>query len=100
MFEILRRYNYWDGQEIKSGYFRGGYVERFCRYLGNKLVKVILGQRRAGKSYLLRMLMRHLIEKAGVPAENILYVNKDMAELDFIGNNSRMSPRPPGLGSE
>ena len=91
MFEILEKYNYWAGEDIKTGYFRESYIDKFSRYLNNKLVKVILGQRRAGKSYLLRMLIKHLAEKIGVPRKNILYINKDIAELDFISNSKQLT---------
>jgi predicted AAA+ superfamily ATPase len=87
---ILGKYNYWTNEEINTGYFRQRYVDRFSRYLDNRLVKVIMGQRRAGKSYLMRMIIKHLLEKQGVPRENIFYINKDIAELDFIDNSKQL----------
>jgi predicted AAA+ superfamily ATPase len=88
--EILKKYNYWSDEEIETGYFREGYLHNISRYLENKLVKVILGQRRAGKSYLLRMIIRHLLENQKVPRQNILYINKDIAALDFIGSSPQL----------
>lgn len=90
MLEILEKYNYWNDKEIKSGYFRKIYVENFSGYLNNRLVKVILGQRRVGKSYFLRMIIKRLIEKKGVPRKNILYINKDIAELDFVNSSEQV----------
>ncbi|HLP47585.1 MAG TPA: ATP-binding protein, partial [Candidatus Kapabacteria bacterium] len=87
MLDILRKYNFWSNEAIKTGYFRESYTGKIAGYLNNKLVKVILGQRRVGKSYLLRMIISHLIEKEAVPRKNILYINKDIAELDFINSN-------------
>lgn len=87
---ILKKYNYWTREEINTGYFRPNYIDRFSRYLNNRLVKVIMGQRRAGKSYLMRMIIKHLIEKEGVLRENIIYINKDIAELDFIDNSKQL----------
>ena len=87
MIDVLKKYNYWADEDIETGYPRKAYVEKFSRYLNNKLVKVILGQRRAGKSYLLRMMIKHLTENQGIPRQNILYINKDIAELDFIDNS-------------
>ncbi len=87
MLDILKKYNFWDNEIIKTGYYRKTYTGKIAGYLNNKLVKVILGQRRVGKSYLLRMIIDHLIEKEGTPRKNILYINKDIAELDFINSN-------------
>lgn len=88
--DILKKYNYWTREEINTGYFRPNYIDRFSRYLNNRLVKVIMGQRRAGKSYLMRMIIKHLIEQEGVLRENIIYINKDIAELDFIDNSKQL----------
>ena len=84
MIEILRKYNFWQGPPANIGFRREAYVKSLSRYLNNSLVKVILGQRRVGKSYLIRMFIRHLITERKVPAENILYINKDIHALDPI----------------
>lgn len=83
MIEVInsiRKYNYWDNKSIDSGFERTGYTEKVGSYIGNKLVKVLVGQRRAGKSYILRQIASKLISK-GVKSENILYVNKEYMEL-------------------
>ncbi len=83
MIEILnpiRKYNYWDDNSVDSGYERVSYTENIEQYIGNKLVKVLIGQRRAGKSYILRQIAAKLI-KNGVKSENILYLNKEYMEL-------------------
>lgn len=48
--------------------------------MGNNLVKVLVGQRRAGKSYILRQIASKLIAQ-GVKCENILYINKEYMEF-------------------
>ena len=90
MIEILKKYNFWDNTPIKFGFLRKHYVNSLSRYLDNSLVKVILGQRRVGKSYLLRMIIYHLINERKVRPENILYLNKDIHELDFINNSKQL----------
>lgn len=83
MVEILnavRKYNYWGGNKVESGYERVSYMDKIGRYAGNDLVKVLVGQRRTGKSYLLRQLASKLISQ-GVKPENILYINKEYLEL-------------------
>jgi predicted AAA+ superfamily ATPase len=81
---ILYKYNFWEGQAITFGHLRPSYLKKLCEYMGNPLVKVILGQRRVGKSRLLRMLISQLISVDKVPASNILYINKELHEFDFI----------------
>lgn len=83
MIEIIssiRKYNFWDNNPIDLGYSRTFYTDKIGQYLGNKLVKVLVGQRRAGKSYILRQIASKLISE-GVKSQNILYINKEYMEL-------------------
>jgi len=83
MIEIIasiRKYNFWDSNPIDLGYTRTFYANKIGQYIGNKLVKVLVGQRRAGKSYILRQIASKLIAQ-GVKSENILYINKEYMEL-------------------
>lgn len=83
MIEIIgsiRKCNFWDKNPIDLGYSRTFYTDKISQYVGNKLVKVLVGQRRAGKSYILRQIMSMLISE-GVKRENILYINKEYMEL-------------------
>jgi len=89
MIEILKKYNFWNNEPIRTGYFRRKYMEQFSKYIDNSLIKVITGQRRVGKSYLFRMLIEWLIINKNVPPNNIFYLNKEIYELDFI-NTSHM----------
>ncbi len=76
MIEILnsiRKYNYWNNNSVESGFERMAYTDKIGQYVGNKLVKVLVGQRRADKSYILRQIAAKLIEQ-GVKRENILYM--------------------------
>lgn len=83
MIEILnsiRKYNHWNGNGVDLGYERLLYTDKIGQYIGNKLVKVLVGQRRAGKSYILRQIASKLLSQ-GVRPENILYINKEYMEL-------------------
>ena len=82
-FEALNKFNFWNGNVPALGYRRTSYTERIYNYIGNKLVKVLGGQRRVGKSYLLRQIAQELISK-GVEPQNILYINKEFIDFDFI----------------
>lgn len=83
-FEILKRYNFWGENKIPAGYFRAEYTDRIYSYCGkNRLIKVLVGQRRVGKSYILRQLATRLIEN-GVDCKNILFINCELSEFRFI----------------
>lgn len=84
-FEKLKKYNYWQKKKIKTGFVRNIYLNRIEKYFGNKLIKVIVGQRRVGKSYLLRQIIQKLIQKKVNP-KNIFYLNKELVDFDEIGN--------------
>ena len=79
----LQPYNLWNGNRINCGYARPLYTNRITRYLGNRLVKVLTGQRRTGKSYVLRQIAMQLIEQ-GVNDRNILFINKEFAVFDDL----------------
>lgn len=52
MLTPIRKYNFWDENLIDLGYPRTFYTDKIGQYVDNKLIKVMVGQRRAGKSYL------------------------------------------------
>lgn len=61
--------------------YRSHYVEKIMAYSDMKLVKVLTGVRRCGKSTILKMIMDKLLER-GVPAERILSYRFDSMEYD------------------
>ena len=75
MLDQIRKYNLWDGNVLEFGFLRINYTDKIHAATGNRLVKVLIGQRRAGKSFVLRQLAKRLMDE-GVPAQNILYINK------------------------
>ncbi len=82
-FALLRKYNLWDENRIETGYERPLYTERIADHLGNRLVKVLTGQRRVGKSYIMRQVAMNLIRQ-GVDAKNILFINRELTAFDFL----------------
>lgn len=83
VLELLSKYNFWDKKEINFGLTRDLYLTKVEGYLNTKLIKVFVGQRRVGKSYLMRQIIHRLMQK-GVPPENILYFNKEVVEFEYI----------------
>lgn len=82
-FASLEKYNFWGGKVPELGFSRKDYTHKIFNSTGNKLIKVLVGQCRAGKSYILRQIVNQLIER-GVNPKNTLYINKEFADLDFI----------------
>jgi hypothetical protein len=88
VFEKIAKYNNWDGKLMQTGYERKDYHERITKYINTRLVKVFVGQRRAGKSYLLRQIMNFLFTKKGVNPKNIFFINKEFTAFDDIRTSS------------
>jgi len=89
MIDKIYRFNYWNGQVPDVGFFRKAYVGKLLNAMNNPLIKVLTGQRRSGKSYLLRMLIKHLLEERKVRPENILYLNMEMHEMIDITDSRK-----------
>ena len=85
MIDSIRKYNLWDGNLFDLGFQRTFYTDKIEEAMGNNLVKVLVGQRRAGKSFVLRQLMLKLLDK-GVSPNNILYINKEFLEYEHLSN--------------
>lgn len=83
MIAPIRKYNFWDENPIDLGYPRTFYTKKIGQYIDNRLIKVLVGQRRAGKSYILRQIAAQLIAN-GTSPNNILYVNKEYLEFSDI----------------
>lgn len=61
------------------------YIDRLKPFIGKSLIKVLIGQRRVGKSYLF-MQVRDLIIKQS-PDTQIIYINKEQHEFSKIKNS-------------
>jgi len=84
-FNVLARYNLWANEAPDLGYQRQLYTAPLRKLTGNRLVKVLVGQRRVGKSYILRQVACGLVEQ-GVPVNNIFMLNKELMAFDFVRN--------------
>jgi len=93
IFEGLHTINYWQKKKpaFKLGYQRRRYSGLLWQAVGNTLVKVIAGQRRSGKSFLLRQLIHILITEKNVNKKNIFYLNKELFEFDEIAEASNLA---------
>ena len=58
------------------------YLERIRPFIGSGLIKVLMGQRRVGKSYILNQLIAEI--KSSKPDADIIYINKEEYAFDSI----------------
>lgn len=68
---------------------RPAYTERIAPFINKNIIKVLTGQRRVGKSCILRQLQAH-IRQTDAEA-NIVSINKELEEFAFIRNNEDLS---------
>lgn len=82
-FANIEKVNFWNNPMPELGLIRTSHLSKIESFIGNKLIKVLVGQRRTGKSYLMRQLIRGLIDN-GINTRNIFYLNKEFIEFDEI----------------
>lgn len=85
----LSRSNYWFNAKFNRGILRSEYLNNINSYIGNKLIKVLVGQRGVGKSYLLHQLAERLINQ-GVLAKNILIINRTFTDTGLISTSQEI----------
>ena len=88
--EKASKYNFWNSETQDLGYKRVEYLEKIKHFTDNKLVKVLVGQRRTGKSYLLRQILEQLI-LSGIPPQNTFYINKEFVDFDFLSDYKELA---------
>ncbi len=60
------------------------YIERIRPYIDSNLIKILIGQRRVGKSYIFFQLMEEI--RKSNPKANIIYINKESYDFDSIND--------------
>jgi predicted AAA+ superfamily ATPase len=69
---------------------RDRYLKQIAPFIGKPVIKVITGIRRCGKSTFLKMICNSLLDKK-VPPENVILINKDSLDFDFIRNYQELN---------
>lgn len=67
---------------MKTYITREVYKKSIDRYIGKEIIKVLIGQRRVGKSYLLFQVMDSIKEQ--YPEPNIIYINLETNEFEKL----------------
>ena len=72
---------WWQKKEFEAGIERKRYLEALIPLFNRRQINVIIGSRRIGKTTILKQLIKNLLEKNGVKAEEILYLELDHPQL-------------------
>jgi predicted AAA+ superfamily ATPase len=67
---------------MKNYISRDRYQVKIEKYIGKEIIKVLIGQRRVGKSYLLFQIIDQI--KAEYSAPNIIYINLELNEHEKL----------------
>ncbi|MFA5973583.1 MAG: ATP-binding protein [Lentimicrobiaceae bacterium] len=62
------------------------YLDKMFPFIRKDIIKVLVGQRRVGKSYILYQLMQHVANE--IPDSNIVYLNKELPDFNNIKTDS------------
>ena len=68
---------------------RPSYTERIAPFINKNIIKVLTGQRRVGKSCILRQIQNHVQQVN--PDCNVISINKELDEFAFIRTNEDLS---------
>ena len=68
---------------------RPSYTERIAPFINKNIIKVLTGQRRVGKSCILRQIQEHI--KKTLPTSNTICINKELEEFSFIRTHEDLS---------
>lgn len=69
--------------------YRTEYMQRLKAFKDNKIIKVVTGLRRSGKSTLLEMFRDELLQ-SGIQSEQIQYINFELLKYDSIRNYKQL----------
>ena len=81
MYKVLL-INYLNFKMVKKYIKRPIYLDRIVPFIGQNLIKVLIGQRRVGKSYLMLQLIDKI--KEAEPEASIIYINKELNDFEAI----------------
>lgn len=65
------------------------YTERIVPFINQNIIKVLTGQRRVGKSCILRQIREYI--SATWPNSNVIYINKEFDDFAFIHTHEDLS---------
>jgi len=88
MFDIFKKFNFWDGTVTGCGIERPDYISMLNSMLEPKNIITITGGRRTGKSVVVRQFIRYLINEKKIDPAKIFYANLFIQDIDFMRKSS------------
>lgn len=88
-FKLIEQVNYWSNPPKQSSFIRIDYVNTVMSYFGSSVIKVLIGQRRCGKSTILKQIINTLL-KNKTAKQNILFLNFELHELQWIKTHDHL----------
>ncbi len=67
---------------------RKRYIQKVKPFVNTDVIKVLIGQRRVGKSVFMKQVIEQLL--IGVPPENIVYIDKENRKFENINNYQQL----------
>ncbi len=67
---------------------RSIYIDKIRPFFNKKIIKVLTGQRRVGKSYVLKLIIEQI--KIQNPLANIIYIDKEKYEFDYLRTHEQL----------
>lgn len=68
----------------KSYKIRAGYIDKVTPWIDKAIIKVLIGQRRVGKTELLKQIQREIQKKRTITKERIIFIDKEDFGFDHI----------------
>jgi predicted AAA+ superfamily ATPase len=67
---------------------REGYIEQIKPFINKHIIKILTGQRRVGKSYMLKLLIREISKNT--EEAHIIYIDKEQEQFSTISNHTQL----------
>jgi len=85
MEDVFYRFNPWWENDLNLTFFpRNGYLARMEKENSSKSVVILTGLRRVGKTTLLKLFIKKLIQEKGVDPRDIFYISLDYYGLEKL----------------
>lgn len=68
-------------------FYREGYMERIKPFIGKHIIKILTGQRRVGKSYMIKLIIEEIKKNHEA---NIIYIDKEQERFSTLNNHSQL----------
>ena len=68
---------------------RPQYIDKIKPFIGKDIIKILTGQRRIGKSYILKLLIDEI--RANYVDANIIYIDKELEDFSFISDHTQLN---------